>query len=133
MDEAMLTTIDIQCELEKLEAPERELVLLAFKYDLPPAYEGCPWPMSLTEVGRFWGMRWHGQAFSEAAIRYKRDAVLARWRTTWGVAEPEKPKKSAKKPKKSKKIASKGRKSRRTSRGRPISKHEKAFRGIVDE
>lgn len=87
-DERILTKIDIQTVLDSLPPADRELILLAYKYELPPGYEGAPWPMSLTQVGQLWGKRWYGQEFSEAAVRYKRDAVLARWREAWNVQPP---------------------------------------------
>lgn len=76
MDE-VINRVSIFQALEKLDEPSRELVLLIFKYELPDGY--AEWPRNLAEIGRLWGVKWYGVPLSEAAIRYKRDAIAEKW------------------------------------------------------
>jgi hypothetical protein len=77
-EDALLNRIAIEAALAQLDPSDRELIVLAFQYERLPGWTG-DWPPSLSEIGRIWGLRWEGAPLSEATIRYKRDAIIAKW------------------------------------------------------
>lgn len=79
MEEQIINRIAIESALAKLSPSDRELILLAYRYDAPPDYDG-PWPPSLEDVGKWWGMKWLGEELTEAGARYKRDEIKKQWR-----------------------------------------------------
>lgn len=74
----VIDKVAIEQVLAKLSPEDRELVTLIYRYELPEGY-GSTFPRNLAEVGRLWGIKWFGIPFSEAAIRYKRDAIKNEW------------------------------------------------------
>lgn len=84
MDEdTILTRVTIEAELEKLHPAERAMMLLIYKIDQPEDWTG-PWPPKYEAIGRYIGLKFEGRPLSEAAIRYRRDAVLGVWKGTRG-------------------------------------------------
>ncbi len=76
--DSVINKVAIEQALSKLSPEDRDLVNLIYKYELPDGY-GPTFPRNLAELGRLWGVKWFGVPFSEAAIRYKRDAIKDEW------------------------------------------------------
>lgn len=80
MDEdAILTSIDLERALATEHPADREMILMVFRIEVPSDYVG-PWPPKYEDIGRHIGTKFEGAPLSEAAIRYRRDVMLARWR-----------------------------------------------------
>lgn len=78
MEDEILNSIAIEAALAKLSQRDRELILAAFQYRPPDGYEG-KWPLTMAEVGKWWGRRWLGEELTEAGARYYRDDIVNRW------------------------------------------------------
>ena len=79
MDEdALLTQIAIDSALALEHPADREMILMVFRIEVPSDYAG-PWPPKYEDIGRHIGSKYEGAPLSEAAIRYRRDVMLAKW------------------------------------------------------
>lgn len=80
MDEdQILAQIDIDAALSKLSEEFALMMRLVYKQYQPDDWE-AQWPPRFEDIGWYIGMRFRGKPMSEAAIRYRRDAVEAMWR-----------------------------------------------------
>lgn len=64
--------------LAPLSLADREMLLLIYHIGAPLSYRGA-WPPNLTEIGVYIGTTHEGKPLSEAAVRYRRDMLLAKW------------------------------------------------------
>lgn len=82
-EDEVLTRLTVDALLKPLEAADRELLRMVFLVEQPLGYMG-PWPPTFADIGRYIGIKYEGRPLSEAAIRYRRTAVLAQIRSERG-------------------------------------------------
>lgn len=75
-EDQLLNIVAVEQLLARLEEPDRLMLRMIYHLDHPDDYEG-PWPATYTDIGVYVGTRYEGQPLSEAAIRYRRDVLLA--------------------------------------------------------
>jgi hypothetical protein len=82
MDEdQILTQIVVDAKLAELPLAHREMICLIYRlHPQPDDWDLGRWPPTYEDVGTYIGRKFEGKALSEAAIRYRRDAILEMWR-----------------------------------------------------
>lgn len=78
-EDLVLTQVDVERALAKLSPEDRAMIVLVFRVDIPADWGKRPWPPKYTDIGDYIGRKFRGSPLSEAAIRYRRDVVLANW------------------------------------------------------
>jgi hypothetical protein len=80
MEDVILTRIAIETELAKLDESSRVMILLIFELEAPTDWP-YGWPPTYRQIGVYIGQRFgeEQKPLSEAAIRYRRDVILAMW------------------------------------------------------
>lgn len=78
-EEQILNRIELERQLAKLHPEDREMMLLIERFDRPDDWTS-EWPPSYSDIGIYIGLKYRGKAFSEAAIRYRRNVVIKFWR-----------------------------------------------------
>jgi hypothetical protein len=82
-EDQLLRQIDLDRALARLTEEDRVMMLLIYRVERPDDWRGR-WPPRYEDIGRYIGLRFQRKPLSEAAIRYRRDAVKAMWRGTRG-------------------------------------------------
>lgn len=59
------------------------MMLLVYQVFQPEDWVGR-WPPKFEDIGRYIGLKYEGAALSEAAIRYRRDAIVKMYQGTRG-------------------------------------------------
>jgi hypothetical protein len=79
-EDQMVTQIDIDIALEKLDPADRDMIVLIFRLERPVDWGIRAWPPKYSDIGDYVGRKHELGPLSEAAIRYRRDVVFAQWR-----------------------------------------------------
>ena len=79
-EDQILLQIDIDRALALLPPADRVMIELIFRVSVPADWGERDWPPTYTDIGDYLGRKFEGSPLSEAAIRYRRDVVLAMWR-----------------------------------------------------
>jgi hypothetical protein len=77
-EDEILDRIAIEHALDQLEPKHAVMMRLIFRYDMPEDWP-FPWPPKYETIGIYVGRKYEAAPLSEAAIRYRRDAILAFW------------------------------------------------------
>lgn len=78
-EDGLLTRIAVEQALSILDPADAEMLVLIYRIYQPTDWT-TRWPPTYDQVGHYIGMKYEGKPLSEAAIRYRRDAVFARFR-----------------------------------------------------
>lgn len=78
-EEQILIRIDIEHALAKLHPADCAMMLLIYRIVQPPDWDAS-WPPKFEDIGHYIGIKYEDGPLSEAAIRYRRDAVKGMWR-----------------------------------------------------
>lgn len=79
-EDQILTEIAIEKALSTLHPADRLMMLLIFRISQPLDWDLKRWPPTYEDVGIYIGLKFEGKPLSEAAIRYRRDAILKMWK-----------------------------------------------------
>lgn len=82
-EDEILTLVAVEEALSRLTPEFSEMMRLIYKIGEPEDWD-APWPPTFEHIGAYIGLKFRGKALSEAAIRYRRDLVLAQWRSERG-------------------------------------------------
>jgi len=83
-EDAILTRVALEQALARETPSDRVMMLLIFRVSVPEDWFGLPWPPTYADIGNYIGTRFGVGPLSEAAIRYRRDTLLAKWRACRG-------------------------------------------------
>lgn len=78
-EDQILMMIDIERALASLHPADALMMRLVFRLDQPEDWT-YRWPPRYEDIGCYIGIKFEGEPLSEAAIRYRRDAILGEWR-----------------------------------------------------
>ncbi len=78
-EDHILTLIDLERALAKLHPADAQMMRLVYKLEQPEDWE-YRWPPRYEDIGCYIGLKYEGSPLSEAAIRYRRDAIKGAWR-----------------------------------------------------
>lgn len=78
-EDEILTRIAMEAALAKLPAKHRAMMLLIYRVECPEDWTGR-WPPRFEDIGYYIGVKFEKGPLSEAAIRYRREAIEAMWR-----------------------------------------------------
>lgn len=76
-EDRILDAVSVEALLEKLQPADAEMLILIFRIQAPPDGWLGRWPPTYEQIGDYIGRKYEGRPLSEAAIRYRRDAVFA--------------------------------------------------------
>lgn len=79
IEDRILNRIDIDRAMAKLPEPDRVMMRLIFRLEIPEDWGKRRWPPKYEDVGDYIGRKFEDGPLSEAAIRYRRDVVLQLW------------------------------------------------------
>lgn len=65
--------------LEKLDPPDRDLIILVCELDMDTAYDG-PWPPTHMDIGAWIGRHYACAPLPDSTVRWRRDQILSMWR-----------------------------------------------------
>lgn len=76
-EDQILDHVSVERLLATLGAADAEMLILIFRIKAPPDGWTGRWPPTYEQIGDYIGRKYEGRPLSEAAIRYRRDAVFA--------------------------------------------------------
>lgn len=79
-EDQILNQVSVEALLDTLTPADAEMVALIFRLRPQPDDWVGRWPPTYDAIGAYLGNKYGGRPLSEAAIRYRRDAVFARLR-----------------------------------------------------
>lgn len=79
MEDEILNRVTVEAVLAKLHPADRMMMLLIYRVEQPDDWS-AQWPPRFEDIGVYIGTRYEGKPLSEAAIRYRRDAIEGQWR-----------------------------------------------------